>query len=229
MSSDRLREALEKHEYMNGGCRCREFKLPLYGKKELDEFRERVGDWLPDIRWHYWLEHLFAAITAQPDATAPATFSQMGHPQNLALSEQCCDACGIAFFFLEAKDGDCSTQDVTFCPGCGTPRKIESGDASGHPTREPPPVAPPYKGPIKQPCSACSAGDTAMEHHDHEYVKPEFRTVAPAVPPAQVLSEEQVKSCWRGDQDGYPDFAAMTVAFNATLRSPASTSGKETL
>lgn len=28
----------------------------------------------------------------------------------------------------------------------------------------------PYKGPIYQPCSACSAGDWRMEHHDHEYV-----------------------------------------------------------
>lgn len=26
----------------------------------------------------------------------------------------------------------------------------------------------PYKGPINGPCSACSAGDTAMEHHNHE-------------------------------------------------------------
>lgn len=33
----------------------------------------------------------------------------------------------------------------------------------------------PYKGPINQPCSACSAGDTAMEYHDHDYVKPENR------------------------------------------------------
>ena len=31
---------------------------------------------------------------------------------------------------------------------------------------EQPPV--PYKGPISVPCSACSAGDTAMEYHDHE-------------------------------------------------------------
>jgi len=28
----------------------------------------------------------------------------------------------------------------------------------------------PYKGPINQPCSACSAGDTAMKFHDHDYV-----------------------------------------------------------
>lgn len=33
----------------------------------------------------------------------------------------------------------------------------------------------PYKGAINQPCSACSAGDTAMEHHDHDYVRPENR------------------------------------------------------
>lgn len=33
----------------------------------------------------------------------------------------------------------------------------------------------PYKGPINQPCSACSAGDYLMEHHDHDYVKPENR------------------------------------------------------
>jgi hypothetical protein len=30
----------------------------------------------------------------------------------------------------------------------------------------------PGKHPIDRPCSACSAGDTAMEHHDHE---PPFR------------------------------------------------------
>lgn len=33
----------------------------------------------------------------------------------------------------------------------------------------------PYKGPINQPCSACSAGDTAMEYHDHDYVREENR------------------------------------------------------
>lgn len=33
-----------------------------------------------------------------------------------------------------------------------------------HPRRQP------YKGPINRPCSACSAGDTAMEYHDHDYV-----------------------------------------------------------
>jgi len=31
------------------------------------------------------------------------------------------------------------------------------------------------------------------------------------------FSEEQVRSCWRGDEDGYPDFKAMTVALNALL------------
>jgi hypothetical protein len=33
----------------------------------------------------------------------------------------------------------------------------------------------PYKGPINQSCSACSAGDTAMEYHDHDYVAVENR------------------------------------------------------
>lgn len=33
----------------------------------------------------------------------------------------------------------------------------------------------PYKGPINQPCSPCSAGDTAMEYHDHDYVAEENR------------------------------------------------------
>lgn len=33
----------------------------------------------------------------------------------------------------------------------------------------------PDKGPIAQPRSACSAGDTAMEHHDHDYVAKENR------------------------------------------------------
>src|SRR5579859_2159691 len=31
------------------------------------------------------------------------------------------------------------------------------------------------------------------------------------------FSEEQVRSCWRGDRDGYPDFPAMTAALNALL------------
>lgn len=29
----------------------------------------------------------------------------------------------------------------------------------------------PYKGPINRPCSACSAGDTKMEYHNHDYVQ----------------------------------------------------------
>lgn len=33
----------------------------------------------------------------------------------------------------------------------------------------------PYRGPINQPCSACSDGDTKMEHHDHDYVAVENR------------------------------------------------------
>jgi len=31
-------------------------------------------------------------------------------------------------------------------------------------------TAPPYKGPINVPCSACSAGDSAMQYHDHDHV-----------------------------------------------------------
>lgn len=38
-----------------------------------------------------------------------------------------------------------------------TPASIEMADAKK-----------PYKGPIDRPCSACSAGDTAMEYHNHE-------------------------------------------------------------
>ena len=34
---------------------------------------------------------------------------------------------------------------------------------------------PKYKGPITQPCSACSAGDGAMQYHDHDYVDAENR------------------------------------------------------
>jgi hypothetical protein len=37
------------------------------------------------------------------------------------------------------------------------------------------PYEEPYKGPINQPCSACSAGDTRMEYHDHDYVAMENR------------------------------------------------------
>lgn len=33
----------------------------------------------------------------------------------------------------------------------------------------------PYKGPINIPCSACSAGDTEMEYHNHEHVREEDR------------------------------------------------------
>jgi hypothetical protein len=54
----------------------------------------------------------------------------MGHPQDLSLSEQCCDMCGISFFFLESKDGDCSTQEVTFCPGCGGSRTQAAAPAT---------------------------------------------------------------------------------------------------
>ena len=36
----------------------------------------------------------------------------------------------------------------------------------------------PYKGPVTRPCSACSAGDTAMEYHDHDYVGEEERCLA---------------------------------------------------
>jgi len=58
-----MRAALEQHEYLNGGCLCRNFKLPIYGKAELDEFRAK-GDWLRDIRWHYWLEHVLALLAS---------------------------------------------------------------------------------------------------------------------------------------------------------------------
>src|SRR5690349_16196068 len=38
----------------------------------------------------------------------------------------------------------------------------------------------PYKGPINQPCSACSAGDWKMEFHDHDYVDMKHRVATPA-------------------------------------------------
>lgn len=49
----------------------------------------------------------------------------------------------------------------------------------------------PYKGPINQPCSACSAGDTKMEYHDHDYVKPENRCEETASREKAVLREAQ--------------------------------------
>lgn len=48
------------------------------------------------------------------------------------------------------------------CPSCGSTTKVSH--------EVPQQAVSPYKGPISQPCSACSAGDSAMEHHDHEYV-----------------------------------------------------------
>ena len=36
-------------------------------------------------------------------------------------------------------------------------------------------TSPPYKGPINVPCSACSAGDRAMQYHDHGHVPPTNR------------------------------------------------------
>lgn len=39
----------------------------------------------------------------------------------------------------------------------------------------------PYRGPISQPCSPCSAGDTEMKYHDHGFVPAENR-IAPASP-----------------------------------------------
>jgi len=78
MSSEQtLRELLAKHEYMNGSCLCREFRLPLYGKKELDEWDTVRGDWMQDIRWKYWLEHVIAAL-AQPPAPAAAPQVSIG-------------------------------------------------------------------------------------------------------------------------------------------------------
>jgi len=77
----------------------------------------KVRDLLIDCR-----RQLESALRASRTAGGGVTFSEMANPQDLSLSEQCCDSCGIAFFFMEAKDGDCSTQEVTFCPGCGRPR-----------------------------------------------------------------------------------------------------------
>ena len=39
--------------------------------------------------------------------------------QDLLLNEQCCEECGASFFFMEARDGDCSHQTPVFCPLCG--------------------------------------------------------------------------------------------------------------
>ena len=77
----------------------------------------KVRDLLIDCR-----RQLESALRASRTAGGGVTFSEMANPQDLSLSEQCCGSCGIAFFFMEAKDGDCSTQEVTFCPGCGRPR-----------------------------------------------------------------------------------------------------------
>lgn len=38
-------------------------------------------------------------------------------------------------------------------------------------------VEKPYKGAINQPCSACSAGDTEMKYHDHDYVDIKNRVI----------------------------------------------------
>lgn len=62
----KLAELLVKHEYLNGYCLCREFRLPPYGKKELDEWAAVRGDWMQDIRWHYWLEHVREALQKLP-------------------------------------------------------------------------------------------------------------------------------------------------------------------
>lgn len=67
-----VRELLTKHEYSNGTCLCREFKLPPYGTKELEEFRAQNADeWMRDIRWHYWLKHIEAALAASSGASGP--------------------------------------------------------------------------------------------------------------------------------------------------------------
>jgi hypothetical protein len=89
-----------------------------------DDFEKIIKDC-----WH-------AAAPDEQGALRAVTFSIEKHPQDLALSEQCCDSCGIAFFFLEAKDGDCSTQEVTFCPGCGSPRALATPPAGKGPQTE---------------------------------------------------------------------------------------------
>jgi hypothetical protein len=85
-------------------------KKALYGRVSDEELAESA--------WQA------AEQAAMERAAQPVTFSEIEHPQDLSLSEQCCDMCGISFFFLESKDGDCSTQEVTFCPGCGGCRAL---------------------------------------------------------------------------------------------------------
>lgn len=75
-------------------------------------------------------------------------------------------------------DSDCyclnNGTDPTVQPcSCGFRAVLTPVAPKEQPTGEAP--APKYKGPIAVPCSACSDGDTAMEHHDHDYVDPKNR------------------------------------------------------
>lgn len=173
-------------------------------------------------------DRIEAALTEQPDATAPASTEgaisgvvSLPNPDEKKCFPAIVKGC-------EGYKCVCCNKEPTprhlkinyvytpLCEDC-----IAKLVASGYPARELPPVAPPQETvPL---CAYC--GLPPAEHGTNAcggfFGKP-------VALPEQV-SEEQVRSCWRGDQDGYPDFAAMTVAFNALLRSPASTSGKETL
>lgn len=72
------------------------------------------------------------------------------------------------------------TQAVSgvLAPGSESARKDGASDDSESLTSANPAPETPYKGPIAIPCSACSAGDTAMEYHTHNWVPLEDRRPA---------------------------------------------------
>lgn len=72
-----LERLLSEHEYMNGACLCRNFKLPPYGKKELDEWNAVRGDWMRDIRWKYWLQHVLDSALGVTEPPLPPTAEQI--------------------------------------------------------------------------------------------------------------------------------------------------------
>lgn len=74
METDKLREALVKHEYVNGNCTCGKFALPLYTAADVDKYQ-----FPHDIRWALWREHFVEALAASTpagEAAEPVGFGE---------------------------------------------------------------------------------------------------------------------------------------------------------
>jgi len=93
-----------------------------------------------------------------------------------------------------ASSGEPASQVVPELPAWPAPSARKDGASGDSGPMAPGLSAPktPYIGPIAIPCSACSAGDTAMEFHDHDHVSIEDRR--PAYP--ESITSELAKKGW---------------------------------